>query len=331
MFSSSVDSLLRNSFLAQEALRQQQMYEGPFARMQRELSAREDLLKQITGSGIFSAIRTVDAVLDRQLRHVTSVRSIGADVSRSGPMAFEGLQRIQNAQSYWMENLSAELQRTSLASFATAIPKGFDIAGLVPQLEVAFQSAVVDYPGGLEAFEDFVPDVVREIADGVAHVIAGDPGVSHAGTVSSFVLDILKHYDVLDEKGRARLFFMISLILISFLGNAAAEIAGVEWGRFRDRNAPAEAQGPETDPDEQAQIRRLVELAEYPPRVAHVIRRAWLRASPSTNAPKLGPILDSGTSLMVYERKDGWIRVDIEPTPGDVRHGWVYGKLTQYD
>ncbi|HEX6751721.1 MAG TPA: hypothetical protein VF092_30790 [Longimicrobium sp.] len=317
------------SRMQEEARRRQELLEGPFSRMQRELQGRQDLVDRLAGRTASVAIQTVDSVLGRAL----SLPDL--DVFRSRTPVFSEIDRTLRMQTEWMRSLQANLESTSFRTLAMGFSGSIDFAKLIPEFETALGSAALEFPDTFDALQGQFPEVAHELAEGVVRAAEGDPELTNR-SVTDFIDDILSHYGLLDEKGRAKLILAIAVLLISIAGGAIGESLGGEWNRFRDASSQEEAQATQVAQTEElerirSEMIQLHELVAHPPRPARVVRRAWLRASPNTQAEKLGPILEVGTSLVVYERTDRWVRVEAEPTPGDVRAGWVYGPLTRYE
>lgn len=335
------------SRLEQDALRRQQLFEGPFARLERGdlrrrqmfdspskhisegLRKQQHLLDQFTGRSAFEAIRATESVL----AGARGSFGLEADLLRSRSGLGEIL-RIK-AQTNWVSSLSANLDRTPFRTLAVTLSTGIEFPELIPRLELAFGSAAREFPDTFDALEDHFPEVAREIAAGVAQAAAGNTALADQ-SIRGVLAELLSHYRLMDENGRARLVVVLSVILLTIAGSAAGEILGSEWNRFREADAQKQEQIVDATQLEAIQnmrteVARLRELAEHPPRTASIIRRAHLRAAPHVRAKSLGPVLEVGTDLVIYERADGWVRVEAEPTPGDLRAGWVYGRLAQYE
>jgi hypothetical protein len=148
--------------------------------------------------------------------------------------------------------------------------------------------------------------------------------------IGAAIAHVLSHLTGLNEAQRGYLFVVLLLVVISFGKESIGGIVEVEYERWR--NAPddvAQAHQVEAYKQSERQFEELSERISHPPMTAEVVRRARLRMLPDTGAP-LVRTLSPGAHLLVLERRDGWVRVEAEPTPGDVYEGWVYGRLTRY-
>lgn len=173
-------------------------------------------------------------------------------------------------------------------------------------------------------------EFVEELAIEVERV-AEEPGGQGLGAA---IAAVLSRVTGLDETGRVLAFYIVLYVVLTIVRESIGSVVEVEYGRWRDgpddkvRAAEVRRQSEAVD-----RIRRQIDdvsvRLSQPPLLAEVIRSARLRSAPDTTSP-LVRRLEPGVSLVVVERRDGWVRVEAEPTPGDVSEGWVYGRLVRY-
>jgi hypothetical protein len=318
------------SRLQQETLRHQELlYGSVFSRMQ-EMLDRSDLLNRLSGGTVFSALRALDTMVESSAR---SFARPDWDVLGTSLGAFAPINRLVEAQTSWMQSLTEQIKHTPFQALAKSVLPATDFSALAPSMELALGSAALEFPDTFGTIGNHFEAVAREIAEGINEA-AGDNTADHR-SIHDFLTDLLGHYGLMDAEGRSKVLLAVAVLMISLAGGAIGESLGGEWNRFREASGQAESLAVENAQTAemvriQGDVGRLLELAENPPRYARVTRRAWLRNGPGAKADKVGPILEVGTDLVVLERKDGWLRVEAEPTPGDVHNGWVYGRLTRY-
>lgn len=233
-------------------------------------------------------------------------------------------------QAAWVDGIT-----TALASVTADLGPTLRAMEAVRAVNFPWQDQLRDALSAIEfpfphsdavAASEFVEQIATEVERAAEE--PGGPGIGAA------VATVLSRLTGLDETGRAMAFFVVLLVVLTVLRESIGSVVEVEYDRWRN--------GPE-DEVRAAEIRRQTEALEeirrqledvrvqvsQPPLLGEVIRSARLRSAPATTAP-LVRRLQPGVRLVVVERRDGWVRVEAEPTPGDVSEGWVYGRLVRY-
>lgn len=242
------------------------------------------------------------------------------------------------AQTRWIDTLAEQLERTSLRALSLDVASRFPSEDLLARIESAVGIALQDFPDFWAETEADLSDVAIAIAEGVVTAAADREAARGRSSFLHFVLEVLSHFGLVHPEKPIQPGVVVTVILLMLTSAVGAGAAGglIADIPSRRREAAAAAEQKAAAEAEEALLRSVgAEVAELretvanPPREAHVSRRAWLRSGPGQDSRKLLR-LDPGTYLVVYDRRDGWIRVEAEPTPGTVHAGWVYGGLTRY-
>lgn len=330
-------SLGLTSSTAVTILEERLQFEGPMAQAIREAETRQEAMRLHTdvGGALSSVVGRAELIKRYADRAVSS--SNFASVLAISEVAREAASRpphspidgILAAQEQWFSSLTTAMGETSfrtLVERSMGLPPdlGFRVRDALDAvaltLPTAFDNLRVRMPGWANAI---TADLAEQAEDGFD--LGGDNR-----SIERYFLDLLGSLGVPEAARRP-----LALLLVMVMLPATAEIAGYEWGRWRDKDAQEEALQRQNALEQHvgaqgATLDSLLQIAKNPPRPAEVIRPAWLRDGPTTTALKVGAVLAPGTELIVYERRSGWLRVQAEPVPGEVRSRWVFGKLTRY-
>lgn len=312
-------------------------FEGPMGQLIREAETRQEAMRLHTdvAGALNSMVDRAELIREYADRAVSS--SSFASVLAMSEIAREAASRTPNppiegilaAQERWFSSLTTVMGQTSIRALTErlAVPTpdfGFQIRDALDAVAFALPTAFDDLRVRIPDWADAIAeDLAEQAEDGF------NAGADNR-SIEQYFLDLLGSLGVPEAARRP-----LTLLLLMFMLPAAAEISGYEWGRWRDGDAQEEARQREIAlgqhvKDQGATLDSLLQIAQNPPRPARVIRSAWLRDAPSTTAAKVGAVLAPGTELIVYERRGGWLRVQAEPVPGEVRSGWVFGKLARY-
>jgi hypothetical protein len=330
-------SLELTSPTARAILEDQLRFEGPVAQLIREAETRQEAMRLHTDAGgaLSSTVDRAELIREYADRAVSS--SGFASVLAMSEIAREAASRTPNppikgilaAQERWFSSLTTAMGQTSIRALTErlAVPTpdfGFRIRDALDAVAFALPTVFDDLRVRIPDWADAIAeDLAEQAEDGF------NAGADNR-SIEQYFLDLLGSLGVPEAARRP-----LTLLLLMFMLPAAAEISGYEWGRRRDGDAQEEARQREIAlgqhvKDQGATLDSLLQIAQNPPRPARIMKSAWLRDSPSTTAAKVGAVLAPGTELIVYERRGGWLRVQAEPVPGEVRSGWVYGKLARY-
>ena len=226
-------------------------------------------------------------------------------------------------QTAWVSDLARTLNDVNLAPIFRQIGSaGGEIAGLFDQ----FRSVLQETGSGVDGTSEHAPDdLVNDLTEALETAAQGD-SVNLRVRLQS-VLSRLTHTD-------GSVPFLLVVVVINCLIAIASQVLTVEYGRLRNSVADAardrrESQQTLALEEANRQLARIYDRATHPPLIATTTRIAHLRSGPDSTSNSVRR-LTLGTPLIVYERRSGWVRVEAEPTPGDVYEGWVYGKLVRY-
>jgi hypothetical protein len=312
-------------------------FEGPVAQLIREAETRQEAMRQnADGGGALSSVvdraELIRAYADRagsssSFASVLTMSEVARQAaSRTPDPPIEG---IRAAQERWFSSLTNAVSHASIRALTERLPVSTPDFGV--RIHDALDAVAFALPTAFDDLGVRIPDLAHAIAEDLAEQAEdGFNAGADNRSIEQYFLDLLGSLGVPEAARRP-----LTLVLLMFVLPAAAEISGYEWGRLRDRDAQEEVRQREIAPgqdvqDQGATLDSLLQIAQNPPRPARVIRSAWLRDAPSTTTEKVGAVLAPGTELIVYERRDGWLRVEAEPVPGEVRRGWVFGKLARY-
>jgi hypothetical protein len=179
-----------------------------------------------------------------------------------------------------------------------------------------------------------LPPRVGDLGEALLAEIASE--VERAGAdprgIGAVVAGIVSRLREVEESLRIKVVYAVLLVA----GTLLTDAAGVSDGRHRRRrsvSADGAKAGERWQHGSPEKVRRelagIAERLSSPPTAAEVIRVAHLRARPDAAAGLLRR-LEPGTRLLVLERRDGWVRGEVEPVPGDVSTGWVCRRQVRY-
>ncbi|WP_331020798.1 SH3 domain-containing protein [Longimicrobium sp.] len=311
-------------------------FEGPMAQLIREAETRQEMMRlhnDVSGA-LSSLVDRAELIREYADRAVSS--SSFASVLAMSEIAREAASRTPNlpiegilaAQERWFSSLTTVIAQTSIRALTERLVVPTPDFGF--RIHNALDAVAFALPTAFDDMRDRIPDWAHAIAEDLAEQAEESFNACVDNrSIEQYFLDLLGSLGVPDAARRP-----LTLILIVMLP-VAAEFSGYEWGRWRDGDAQEEVRQREISlgqhvEDLGATLDSLLQIAENPPRPARVIRSAWLRDGPSTTAGKVGAVLAPGSDLIVYERKGGWLRVQVELVPGEVRSGWVFGRLARY-
>lgn len=228
----------------------------------------------------------------------------------------------------WANEIAEHVNRIDLGLASSALGASYgDTASFQERIRNAFSA--IEFPdeilGGISS-EALAEDIATEIDR--ASTELGGVGLGAA------IAHVVSRLTGVTEGQRGYLFIILLCIAVTFLQESIGGIVEVEYDRWRNASEDAARQSEDYRQAEllersHRELKLIAEQISNPPMAAEVIRRARLRAEPDTAAPT-SRTLDPGTHLLVLERRDGWVRVEAEPIPGEVLQGWVYGRLTRY-
>lgn len=334
-------SLGLTSATAMAVMEAQLRFESPMAQLICEIETRQEAMRLHTevGGALSSLVDRAELIRDYADRAVSS--SSFASVLAMSEIARGAASRMPNspigaipaAQERWFSSLTTAMAQTSMRALAErmAVPTpefGFRIREAVDAAAFALPTAFNDLRAQIPDWADAIAEDLAEQAE------AGFNAGADNRSIEQYFLDLLGSLGV-PEAARRPLAIFLLMVMLPAAGSLVGEFGANELDRWRDGDAQEEARQRELAlaqhvKDQGATLDSLLHIAQNPPRPARVIRPAWLRDAPSTTAAKVGPVLAPGTELIVYERKGGWLRVQAEPVPGEVRSGWVFGKLARY-
>lgn len=329
--------LTSTSATAMAVLEDRLRFEGPMAQLIREAETRHEAMRLHTDVGGAPSSLVDRAELIREYADQAVSSSSFASVLAMSEIAREATSRTLNpriegilaAQERWFSSLTTAMGQTSIRALteSLAVPApdfGFRIRDALDAVAFALPTAFDDLRVRIPDWADAIAeDLAEQAEDGF------NAGADNR-SIEQYFLDLLGSLGVPEAARRP-----LTLLLLMVMLPAAAEMSGFEWGRWRDGDAQEEARQREIALGQHvkaqgATLDSLLQIAQNPPRPGRVVRSAWLRNAPSATAAKVGAVLAPGTELIVYERRGGWLRVQAEPVPGEVRSGWVFGKLARY-
>lgn len=251
-------------------------------------------------------------------------RDFQAQISAITTFAFPH-QALYERVEQWVREISVGLARIEPASVFHAFEVA-DASGLQwrDAFEVALGDVELQAADGSVAMAGPVPD---EFVGALKQAAKRPNGRGLGAVIAGFVGRIL------DTDATTRAFYFVALFQLFY--NILPSVVEVEYDRWR--NAPeGQAQSEEARRQTEALERILAELRQVQERLANppvqaVVRTdAVLRDAPDSASGRIIVRLKAGTSILVTERRNGWLHVVAEPVPGEVHEGWVFGRFTKY-